>query len=143
MKRIEKNFVEKDKLDIDKLTNRFFDLFTNKEDRIPNVADIKKLFIKEGVIINNTSGQPLVYGLQDFIAPREKILKDGTLMEFSEYETSHKTDVFQNIAQRFCRYKKSGILNGEFFESEGMKAIQFIKIDTQWKMVSVIWSDTD
>jgi hypothetical protein len=138
-----KKNIEKDKLDIDNLTKQFFDLFTNINGRIPKVKDIKNIFIEEGIIISNTTGKPIVYGLQDFIEPREKMLSDGTLTDFSENEISYKTEVFENIAQRFCLYKKSGKLNGEPFESEGMKTIQFVKIDAQWKMASVAWSDKE
>lgn len=138
-----KNNTEKDQLEIDILTNRFFDLFTNKKGRVPNVKDIENIFIKEGIIISNTTGEPLVYDLQDFIKPREKMLIDGTLTEFSEHEISHTTEVFKNIAQRFCLYEKSGKRNGKFFKSEGMKTIQFIKVDTEWKMASVAWSDQE
>ena len=71
------------------------------------------------------------------------MLNDGTLTDFSENEISHKTEVFRNIAQRFCLYEKSGKLYGKFFKSEGMKTIQYIKIDTEWKMTSVAWSDIE
>ena len=138
-----KNNVEKDKLDIDNLTERFFDLFTNINGKIPKVKDIKNIFIEEGIIISNSTGKPIVYALQDFIEPREKMLSDGTLTDFSENEISNKTKVFENIAQRFCHYKKSGKLNGESFESEGMKTIQFIKIGAEWKMTCVAWSDKE
>ena len=138
-----KTTIEKDRKDIDELTNRFFDLFTNKNGRIPKVKDIKRIFIKEGLIIKHTTKKPIIYGLQSFVEPREKILNDGTLTDFIENEISHKTDIFQNIAQRFCRYEKSGRLNGAYFESEGMKTIQFIRINNEWKMTSVIWSDKD
>jgi hypothetical protein len=138
-----KNNIEKDKLDIDKLTNRFFDLFTNLDGRTPKVKDIYTIFIEDGLIISNTTGKPIVYGLQDFIEPREKMLSDGTLTEFQEYEVSRKTEVFKNIAQRFSLYRKSGKLNGKFFESEGMKTIQFVKIDDKWKMASIAWSDSE
>ena len=126
---------------IDQLTTLFFDLFTNKNDRKPKVKDIKKIFINEGIIINNTTGQPLIYSLQDFITPREKMLIDGTLTDFAENEIVNKTDIFENIAQRFCTYQKSGKLNGKYFRAEGTKIIQFIKIDTEWKMASIVWSD--
>ena len=135
--------LEKDELALDKLTNRFFDLFTNTDGVIPKVKDIKNIFIEEGIIINNTSGKPIVYGLQDFIKPREEILNNGTLTDFSEYELSHETKIFQNIAQRFCSYKKSGKLNGNYFEGVGSKVIQFIKVDSEWKMTSVTWSDLE
>ena len=133
--------VEQDKIAIDELTHRFFDLFTNISGKKPNVEDINNLFIKQGIIISNNTGEPIIYNLQEFIEPRKKMLSDGTLTDFKEHELSHKTEIFNHIAQRFCLYEKSGKLNGKPFKTKGMKSIQFIKIDNQWKMVSVVWCD--
>ena len=138
-----KSNVDKDKLCIDELTNRFFDLFNNTDGKTPKVKDIKSIFIEQGMIISNTTGKPMVYGLKDFIEPRQKMLSDGTLKDFSENEVSHKTEVFENIAHRFCFYEKSGKLNGNPFKSEGMKTLQFVKINGEWKMTSVAWSDKE
>jgi len=135
---------EQDQLKIDELTNQFFRfIIPIKAVKKPHVQDIKKLFIKQGMIISNNSGEPIVYNLQEFIEPRKKMLTEGTLTNFSEYEISHKTEVFDHIAQRFSSYEKSGILNGIPFKTEGMKSIQFIKSDNQWKMVSVTWCDKE
>lgn len=127
--------------EIDALTLRFFSLFTNTNGAIPNVADIKNIFVPEGIIISNTGDKCETFSLQSFIEPREKMLSDGTLSEFSEREISHNTDIFGNIAQRFCLYEKSGILNGVTFETRGMKTLQLVKVNKQWKMSSVAWSD--
>ena len=137
------NNIEKDKFEIDKLTYQFFDLFTNLDGRIPKVKNIKNIFIKEGIIISNTTGKPFVYGLRDFIEPREEMLTNGTLTDFSEREVSNKTQIFKNIAQRLSHYEKSGKLNGKYFKSEGVKTIQFIRVDEKWKISSVAWSDKE
>ncbi len=131
----------KDLKKIDRLTDTFFDLFTNKGDSKPKVNEIKNLFIPEGRIISNTSDCPEVYDLDAFISPREKILTDGTLTEFSEREVYSKTDIYRNVAQRFSFYEKSGVLNGKHFESRGVKTLQFVKLNEEWKMSSVAWSD--
>lgn len=126
---------------IDELIARFFDLFTNTDGRIPNLKEIFDLCIPEGMLISNTNGKPVVYNLQEFIAPREKMLTDGTLTDFSEFEITGKTKIFGNIAQRFSFYEKSGKMNNEPFTSRGMKTIQFVKIGQEWKISSVAWSD--
>lgn len=131
----------KDTTEIDALTARFFSLFTNTAGNTPRVDEINDMFIPTGIIINNTGNQPQIYSLESFITPRKELLSNGTLLNFSEWETSHKTDVFGNIAQRYVCYAKSGKLNGVNFETTGVKNIQFIKIDGQWKMVSVTWYD--
>ncbi|WP_103864258.1 GNAT family N-acetyltransferase [Aquimarina sp. I32.4] len=131
----------KDKNEIDKLTHSFFDIFTNTNGRKPDVSNIVSLFIEKGTIINTTTAVPEIYTIQEFIMPREKILNDGTLTDFIENEITHETAIYSNIAQRFCLYKKSGKLKGVDFESKGMKSIQFIKTNEEWKISSVIWSD--
>ena len=129
--------------EIDQLTNNFFSLFTNKNGKKLNLGNIKSLFIDEGVIISNTGNNSLIYDVDSFIEPRERMLSDGTLTEFSESEISHTTNFFGNIAHRFLLYEKSGILNGQPFETRGMKTIQFVKIKGEWKISSVAWSDEE
>jgi len=130
-----------DKLKIDALTTRFFDLFTNKNGRVPNVKEIKSIFISKGILMNNTEDTPIDYDLDGFIKPREEILTNGTLANFCEREISHNTELYGNIAERFSLYEKSGELNGKYFETKGMKTIQFVKVKREWKMSSIAWSD--
>lgn len=134
---------EEDLLEIDRLTERFFSVFDNTNNRTPDLDDLNNIFIEEGVIINNSSGEPLIYDLDNFIQPRVELLSDGTLTDFREGEISHKTSIFRNVAQRFCLYEKSGKLNGESFKSEGVKTIQLIKVDSKWKISSLAWCDEE
>jgi len=126
---------------LDDLTKRFFLLFSNKNGITPAIENIYQLCIPEAMIIKNTGPSPEIYTLEQFIAPRKKILTDGTLIDFSEEEMAERTEIFGNIAQRFCCYKKSGILSGQPFETKGMKTIQFIKTAEGWKISSLAWDD--
>ncbi|WP_281987544.1 GNAT family N-acetyltransferase [Aquimarina aggregata] len=126
---------------IDKLTTSFFSLFSNINGQIPNVKKVKDLFISQGILINNSNESQEIYNLEDFIIPREEILTNGTLVDFNEFEISHTTEVFDTIAHRFSLYQKSGKSNGIPFEPKGMKTIQFVKINQNWKISSVVWSD--
>lgn len=131
-----------DRLVIDELTARFFQIFTNKNGIRPTVELIHELFISKGLIIKNLNGNSEIYSLKQFIDPRLAILTNGTLTEFSEWETSASTDLFGHIAQRFSRYSKSGFLNGEWFEKDGAKSFQFIKTAAgDWKICSLVWDD--
>ena len=137
----ENEIIKRDEDEIDKITSQFFDLFTNTNNRIPNVRKIVELFLPHGILINNTSGELAIYDLESFIQPREEMLTNGTLTNFIEKETSHKTEIYGNIAQRMCNYEKSGELNGEPFSGEGKKLMQFIKMKDKWILSAVIWSD--
>jgi len=133
--------VKNNRIEIDRLTKRFFGLFTNTKGKTPNVNDIKDIFVSKGMLINNTEDTPEVFDLKKFIEPRQKMLTDGTLTNFIEREIFAKTEIFEKIAQRFSLYEKSGKLNGEYFTTKGMKTIQFIKVNNEWKMSSVAWCD--
>ena len=126
---------------INQLTQQFFQVFTNKNGKKPTVELIRDMFIPEGIIIKNVGGKTEVYNLEQFVNPRIKLLTDGTLTDFEEMETKAKTQVFGQIAHRFCHYKKSGTLNGTFFETTGAKSIQFIKTTGGWKISALAWDD--
>lgn len=130
-----------DKEAIDHLVQDFFKLFSVPAGTKADLSAIYRLFIPEGIIIKNVGPQPEVYTLQSFIAPREKLFDSGTLRDFKEEELFERTDIFGNIAQRICIYKKMGLLNGELFQAYGMKSLQFIKTATGWKLSALIWDD--
>ncbi|WP_299461929.1 hypothetical protein [uncultured Microscilla sp.] len=127
--------------EINVLVQRFFSLFTNTTGNKPQVDHIRHMFIEQGIIINATHSPAHIYDLEEFIVPRKELLSDGTLTDFSEWETSHNTTIVGNIAQRYICYQKSGKLNGEPFETKGVKNMQLIKTNEQWRIVSVTWFD--
>ncbi len=131
----------KDKKEIQELTSSFFDLFTNTDERVPCLKKIHELFIPDGRIINNSKRSPKIYNLDTFIKPRIQILTNGKLTNFCESEVSSKVEIFKNIAHRWSLYTKSGIRDGVYFESRGVKTIQFVKKKEKWKIASIVWSD--
>lgn len=130
-----------DKAAIDELTKRFYALFTNRGGVAPNVAGIHELFIPEGVIVRTCGEDPVAYGLDGFIAPRERLLRDGDLVEFEEREVREHTSIAGYVAQRLSEYRKSGVLRGEPFEGRGIKTMQFVRANGTWKMSAVAWDD--
>lgn len=126
---------------IDDLVRAFFSLFSNRASRVPNLRGIFDLCIPEAVIAKCVGAEPDVASLEAFIAPREVILTDGTLTEFHEVETSHRTHVFGNVAQRACTYRKTGRLNGSPFDTKGAKVFQFVKTPRGWRISAVAWDD--
>ncbi|WP_405652841.1 hypothetical protein OG581_22705 [Streptomyces sp. NBC_01386] len=79
--------------------------------------------------------------MDEFIEPRRKLLSDGRLVEFSEWETSEHTQIAGDIAARFGEYRKSGVMNGEPFEGGGTKSIQFVRTPEGWRIASFTWYD--
>jgi hypothetical protein len=130
-----------DKADLDRLMTAFLGAFTNVGGLAPNVQVIRDVFLPEGMIISTVGTEPVVYDLESFIAPREKLLTDGTLTEFSEWEVAEETEIFGSIAHRFSSYRKSGLRDGVPFEGEGRKTTQFVRTPGGWRMSSMAWDD--
>lgn len=116
-------------------------MFTNTNGKKPDFESIDNICLNETIIIKKDKDNEEVYTLDSFITPRIKILTDGTLIEFEEYEVNEETKIVNNIAQRFSKYQKRGYLNGNYFEGSGTKFFQYVKTAKGWKINSVIWED--
>ncbi|MEV8095052.1 nuclear transport factor 2 family protein [Kitasatospora sp. NPDC085879] len=128
------------KSEIDLLTAEFFGAFDNRDGKPADVARIRRLMLPGGVIVS-TNPNFTAYTVEEFIEPRVRLLADGRLVEFSEWETSERTEVVGDIASRFGEYRKSGILDGEPFEGGGTKTIQFVRTPDGWRISAFAWHD--
>ncbi|GAA1377619.1 GNAT family N-acetyltransferase [Streptomyces beijiangensis] len=136
-------FASADKTELDRLMAACLGAFTNTDGTAPRLDAIREVFIPQGLIIAHTGNgnEPFVYDLDTFIEPRAKMLTDGTLTEFSEWEVSERTEIFHSIAHRSSEYRKSGFRNGEWFEGAGRKTTQYIRTPAGWRMTSMTWED--
>ncbi len=132
---------DRDKQAIDDITTAFFGIFSNKDGEKPDWNLIAELCIAEAMIIKKEYAQQEIYNLESFVAPRKKILSDGTLQNFEEKEIQEETKIIGNIAQRATTYVKEGYLNGVHFKQQGNKLFQYIKTNNGWKINSVVWED--
>ncbi|MEV4230382.1 DUF4440 domain-containing protein [Streptomyces bobili] len=128
------------KSEIDVVTAEFFAAFDNRGGRAADVARIRRLVLPGGVIVK-AGPEFTAYTVEEFIEPRERLLADGRLVEFSEWETSERTEIAGDIASRFGEYRKSGILDGEPFEGSGTKTIQFVRTPQGWRISAFAWYD--
>ncbi|MEV5596662.1 DUF4440 domain-containing protein [Streptomyces sp. NPDC052496] len=128
------------KAEIDALTAEFFGAFDNRGGRTADVSRIRRLFLPEGVIVA-TGPKFAAYTVEEFIEPRRQLLSEGRLVEFSEWETSERTDMAGDIASRSGEYRKSGILDGEPFEGGGTKTLQFVRTPNGWRISACAWYD--
>lgn len=129
------------KRELDELMRTFLGAFDNTGGGRPRLEAVREVFIPQGMIIKNVGSEPVVHDLDGFIEPREKILTDGTLTEFREGEVDERTEIFQSIAHRFSEYRKSGYLDGKWFEGTGRKTTQFVRTPAGWRMSSMAWDD--
>jgi ribosomal-protein-serine acetyltransferase len=93
-----------------------------------------------GVIVKGGPQQE-VHDLDSFVAPRQRLLTSGELTGFSEEETSERTEISGDVAQRLCRYSKQGLHLGEPFTGTGTKSIQYLRTPRGWRMTAVAWDD--
>jgi hypothetical protein len=130
-----------DKDAIDALTKSFFGVFSNRGGRVPPLDALYGLCLPEAIVLKACDEAPTVYSLREFIEPRARLLGGGQLEDFFEEELAERTDIFGNVAQRFCSYRKSGLLSGQRFEARGIKCLQFVKSAGRWFISAVAWDD--
>ena len=123
------------------LVTRFYALFSNVDGRRPDLAEIHDLFIPEGLIVKAVGAVPEVYNLVGFIEPRMQLLTDGSLIDFSEWETKSRTDIFGNVGLRVSHYSKRGSVANKPFEAHGVNTMQFVRVCGVWKFACVSWFD--
>ncbi|MFJ5775351.1 GNAT family N-acetyltransferase [Streptomyces sp. NPDC093094] len=127
--------------ELDRLMGVFTGAFTNTGGRRPDLGVLREVFVPQGRIIANVGAEPVIYDLDSFIEPRQRMLTDGTLTEFSEHEVAERTEIHGSVAHRFSRYRKSGCHHGEWFEGTGHKTVQFLRTPAGWRMSSLAWDD--
>ena len=132
---------QEDRAAIDVLVHGFFAVFDNRRGRRPRLGALHEICLPECVIVKGSAEGPAVCSLEAFIAPRAALLMSSELVEFSEEEVEGRTDLFGGVAQRFCVYRKAGVLNGQAFSARGMKTLQFVKTAAGWKISAFAWED--
>jgi hypothetical protein len=129
------------KTELDALTADFFGAFDNRGGQAADVARIRKLMLPGGVIVK-TGPEFTVYTVEQFIEPRARLLGEGRLVEFAEWETSERTEIAGDIASRVGEYRKSGLLDGEPYEGVGVKTFQFVRTpEDGWRIAAFSWYD--
>ena len=127
--------------EIDALVAAFFAVFDNRDGVRADLDQLRTLCIAQALLIKAVGPTPDICDLDAFIAPRERLLNAGTLVDFHEQELSARTEIFGNVAQRWCRYRKAGVLDGRAFATEGMKGLQFLRTPQGWRISAVLWDD--
>jgi hypothetical protein len=123
------------------IVKTFFDAFTSGSGCSERLDQLRGVFLPGAVIVRTCGAEPLVYDVGGFIAPRETLLTDGSLVDFHEWEVSGHTEVFGDIAHRYCSYAKEGVQNGEPFTGRGMKTLQFVRTAAGWRISAAAWDD--
>jgi hypothetical protein len=126
---------------IAEIIRTFFGAFTSGEGCAARMEAFRALFLPQAVIVRGGGGEPAVYDVDGFIAPRQAMLTDGTLEQFREWELSGHTEVFGDIAHHFCSYAKEGVQGGVAFTGRGMKTVQLVRTPAGWRISGAAWDD--
>lgn len=132
---------ETDRAAIETIVRAFFAAFTSGPDSSLRLAALRSMFLPEAVIIRTCGTAPAVYGVEEFIAPRQALLSGGTLIDFQERQLSGRIDLFGDIAHWFGAYTKSGVQDGARFTGRGMKSLQLVRTSHGWRISAVAWDD--
>lgn len=126
---------------IDGLIAKFFSAFDNRDGATPHLARLANCFTDKATIVRRSNVGADVYTVEEFALPRIDLLTQGTLLDFHEWETSAKTEIFGGIATRTSRYRKSGLLDGGDYSGSGTKCFQLVDVGTGWRIASLAWED--
>ena len=116
--------------EIDALVANFFLAFDNRNGATPRLADLINCFTDKATIVRRSDSGAELYTVREFATPRIKLLTDGALLQFHEWEISSKTQIFDGIAIRTSRYTKSGLLDGNDYTGSGTKCFQLVDLGT-------------
>jgi hypothetical protein len=133
--------VTADQKDIAEIVRTFFAAFTSGPDCGARLDELRDVFLPEAVIVRTGGGEPAVYTVDSFIAPRQALLVGGTLVDFREWDVNGTTHVFGDIAQHFGSYAKAGVQDATPFTTKGMKTLQFVRTADGWRISAAAWHD--
>ena len=126
---------------IDVLIARFFSAFDNRNGARPLLADLTDCFTQNATIVRRSNTGAELYTVGEFAAPRIALLTQGGLLHFHEWEVSSATQIFDGIAARTSRYRKSGLLNGNDYSGSGTKCFHLADLGFGWRIASLAWVD--
>jgi hypothetical protein len=128
-------------VEIEGIVRAFFAAFISGPDSSTRLDELRSLFLPGAVIVRTCGTEPVLYGVEEFIAPREALLSGGTLVDFREWHVSGRTDLFGDLAHWFGTYAKSWEQDGTPFSGRGMKSLQFVRTGEGWRISAAAWDD--
>jgi hypothetical protein len=128
-------------LEIDKLTQAFYDCICFNAEHYPKYDHLQELFYGDGKLINGNYDQPLDFTVQSYVQAIMHQIEDGNAVFYSQQEVSDLTEVFGKTAQRISVYEYSSDPAGIEPWKRGVNYIQYIFISGSWKIVSMLWND--
>ncbi|WP_147067251.1 DUF4440 domain-containing protein [Terrabacter aerolatus] len=123
------------------MVDAFFGAFVSGPGCAERMDLLRGLLLPQAVVVRTCGLEPAVMGVEEFIAPREALLTDGSLTDFREWPVEGRIEVFGDIAHWFGAYAKAGTQAGEPFTGRGMKTIQLVRTPGGWRISAAAWDD--
>ncbi|MBZ5738865.1 DUF4440 domain-containing protein [Nocardioides mangrovi] len=131
-----------DAADIDAVVATFFDAFTSgAEAEVDARLSALRDALHPDAVVVSARGGPVAYDVDGFIEPRRKLLTSGRLTDFREWEVEGTTQVWGDIAQRWCSYAKEWVEAGAPVTGRGQKSLQLVRTGAGWRISAVAWDD--
>ncbi|MBC8052391.1 MAG: hypothetical protein H7Y13_04960 [Sphingobacteriaceae bacterium] len=127
--------------EIDKLTSQFYECICFNPEHYPKYDQLQELFYGDGKLLNGNYDQPLEFTVQSYVQAIMHQIDDGNVVFYSQQEISDITEVFGKTAQRISVYEYSSTAENIEPWNRGVNYMQFILIEGQWKIVSMLWND--
>jgi hypothetical protein len=130
-----------DEAAITSVLGQFFSAFVSGPDARSQVTVLRTILLPEAIVVNAAGAEPVVLTVDSFIEPRIELLTRGGLVDFREWMTAARIDVFGDVAHAWCAYEKSWLLGGVPHDGRGSKTIQLVRTTAGWKISAVAWDD--
>ena len=126
---------------IDDLTFELYNSICFDIGNVPPVKNLRDILLPSAKMIRNSEDSHEIMTVDDFIISYKERIADGTIKSFYEGELHHITEIFGKIAQRFSTYETKFDLIVDKPFAIGINSIQYIKIDAEWKISSIVWNN--
>jgi hypothetical protein len=123
------------------VVDEFFAAFTSGSGLPSRMTRLRELFADGATVAQSLEDGITTYDVDSFVRPRQALLESGRLVDFREWVTAGRVDVFGDIAAWFGSYAKSGLLDGDPYAGRGTKSIQFVRTAGRWQIFAVAWCD--
>lgn len=129
------------KIEIDDLARDFYKAISFNNGHAPEENSAKILFYGEGVIINNSFLRPLGFTSESFIGSLRSEIAEGNMTQFLIRELRNKTTILGKLAHRISIYEYDLGESTAGRLPRGINFMQFIRVDGNWRIISVAWCD--
>lgn len=133
--------VPDDRTQVDAVVATFFAAFTSGPDLDARLDALRAVFLPGAVVVRTCGAEPLLYDVEQFLAPRRALLHGGALQGFREWEVEGRTELYGDVAHRWSSYAKEWEQDGEHRSGAGSKTVQLVRTGAGWRISAVAWDD--